>query len=136
MRCPACGSTKLRIEVVFAGELAFEFCNGEAVRLLEEPALDSRWEDVSPCRCPACNWSGTVADVRRRETLVPQSGRLELRELERDLAEGHCPPRLRRPLSRLLESVRRMQVHVQVLESLERSLESQRRAGPGDTVVA
>jgi hypothetical protein len=136
MRCPACGSTKLRIEVVFAGELAFEFRNGEAIRLLEEPALDSRWEDVSPCRCSACAWSGTVGDLRRRAAMTAQPGGLELHELERDLAEGDCPPRLRRPLGRLLESVRRMRVHLQVLETLERSLESPGRAGLDDTVVA
>jgi hypothetical protein len=68
--------------------------------------------------------------------MAAQSGGLELHELERDLSEGHCPPRLRRPLGRLLESVRRMRVHLQVLETLERSLESPGRAGLDDTVVA
>ena len=136
MRCPACGSTKLRIEVVFAGELAFEFHEGEVLRVLEEPALESRWDDVSPCRCPACGWSGAVQDLQPIETLGAHRGRLELHELECDLAAGRCPPPLARVVGPLLESVRRMQVQLQDLESLERGHHSLRDAGLDDTVVA
>jgi hypothetical protein len=119
---------------VFAGELACEFRNGEVSQVLEHPTFDSRWEDSSRCRCAACAWTGTVRELSGFPH--PDAGAsLDLEALESDLAAGHCPPRLARPMRRLLESVYKMQVHVEVLESLERGYRHTRAGGPGDTVV-
>src|SRR5262245_42351665 len=97
MRCPRCQCTQLKLGIVFAGEVACTFRNGEVVELLDAGALDSYWSDDSTCQCMNCSWSGRVRDLRsparpRVRTAVDPSRPVDrLALIERHAAEGSCP---------------------------------------------
>lgn len=125
MRCPACGSTKLKIGVVFTGEVACEFRNGSVVEILESATLDSAWDDQSRCGCLACDWSGRVHELRGRrlEDVAPvrKLTESELHGIERDLVLGKCPRRLERRVGKVVDAVRKLRLQTQILETLERA---------------
>jgi hypothetical protein len=139
MRCPACASTKLRIGVVFTGEVACEFRNGSVVEILEGSTLQSAWDDESRCSCLTCNWSGHVHDLRGRslEDLVRDRNLLEteLLGMERDLLLGKCPKRLEHRVGKVVGAVRKLQTQLQILETLERAKNKGRRVTQSDTAI-
>jgi hypothetical protein len=142
MRCPACASTKLRIGVVFTGEVACEFRNGSVVEILEGSTLQSAWDDESRCSCLTCNWSGFVHDLRSLEDLVPDRklsdrklSESELLGMERDLLLGKCPKRLERRVGKVVDAVRKLQTQLQILETLDRAKNKGRRIKQSDTAI-
>jgi hypothetical protein len=139
MRCPACASTKLRIGVIFTGEVACEFRNGSVVEILEGSTLQSAWDDESRCSCLTCNWSGHVHDLRGRalEDLVRDRNlpETELLGMERDLLLGKCPKRLERRVGKVVDAVRKLQTQLQILETLERAGNKGRRVTQSDTAI-
>ena len=139
MRCPSCGSTKLRIGVVFSGEVACEFRNGSVVEILENTTLDSTWDDASDCRCAQCSWSGQVHDLRGRrlEDVAParKLTESELHGIERDLVLGKCPRRLERRVGKVVDAVRKLRLQMQILETLERAQGKGRKVRQSDTAI-
>lgn len=138
MRCPVCRSTKLKIGVVFAGEVACEFRDGAVVEVLENAAIDSYWDEQSRCRCAACGWSGSVREAGQRGPVPAQADSLtssELAAIERDLAADRCPPALKPHVERLLEAIGRLKIEAHILERVQRA---QQKSGPvadGDTAI-
>jgi hypothetical protein len=139
MRCPACASTKLKIGVVFTGEVACEFRNGSVVEILESAMLDSVWDDGSQCSCLACNWSGRVHDLRGRslEDVSPDRKltESELHGIERDLVLGKCPRRLERRVGKVVDAVRKLRLQMQILETLQRAQGKGRNLRTADTAI-
>src|SRR5690606_25398668 len=60
MQCPVCGCTKLKLGMVFSGEVACTFRDGAVVEVLDAAELDSYWDEQSSCQCLDCLWSGCV----------------------------------------------------------------------------
>lgn len=147
MRCPACGSTKLRIGVVFSGEIACEFRHGAVVEILENSVLDSSWDDNSKCRCVACHWSGRVEAVRDpvralrgARSPAPPSRTVEaaagMAGIERDVVDGKCPAGLQRPVRNILDAIRQLKTQVQILETVERAHSKRsQRINSNDTAI-
>lgn len=144
MRCPACGCTKLRLGVVFAGEVSCSFREGGVVEVLDAPPFDSHWDDNSPCQCLECDWSGRVSDIGasvesdlillQRTSPDPLSKR-ELEEIERTVLSGDCPPCISEDVRMLIGVIRQLQKHVQILETVARADSKGRLQGRLDTAV-
>lgn len=143
MRCPRCRCTQLKLGIVFAGEVACTFRNGEVVEVLDAGALDSYWSDDSACQCINCGWTGRVRDLkpgaerRSRPQTAATTGRSpdRLADVERQAADGSCPKAIRQDVQRLLEMIRHLQKEVQILEMVTRAREAGRLASGSDTVI-
>ena len=142
MRCPRCECTRLKLGIVFAGEVACTFRDGEVVEVLDAGALDSYWSDDSACQCIHCGWSGRVRDLRCPE-LPPSSNPARsaphqvdrLAVIERHAAEGKCPRAIRKDVQQLIGMIRRLQQEVRILETVQRAADTGRISGNSDTVV-
>ncbi len=64
MRCPSCQGQTFRIEVNFRGFVSVLFRTPDEFELTQPVALQSSWEDDSPCICENCGWTGQVKDIR------------------------------------------------------------------------
>ena len=139
MRCPDCGCSKLRLRIVFAGEVACSFQDGEIVEILDTASLDSYWSDDSPCQCIDCDWSGHVNDLaltKRRPSMSGAARRQStLTEIEQSAINSDCPQPLRQDLQQLIGAIRQLQKQVQILETVRRAGARGRLVKGGDTVV-
>jgi len=141
MRCPRCRCTKLKLGIVFAGEVACTFRDDEIVEVLETGSLDSYWSEDSACQCIECGWSGRVADLRR--PAQPARGKSEpaaertrrLAEIERQVEEGSCPKSIRSDVQQMMRMVRQLQKQVQILESVSRAGRRQQLVSGSDTAI-
>ena len=127
MRCPSCRCTKLKLGIVFAGEVACTFRDDEIVEVLETGSLDSYWSESSACQCIECGWSGRVADLLRStrngrgaQALAVERAR-RLTEIERSVEAGRCPATLRGDVQQMLRMIRQLQKQVQILETVTRA---------------
>lgn len=66
MKCPRCGSSMLRIEVVFTGFVSCAFTGEQEFELIDTLDLDSNWDDTSPCECLGCDWKGVTGEALPR----------------------------------------------------------------------
>lgn len=136
---PACGSTKLRIGVVFSGEIACEFRHGAVVEILENSVLDSAWDDESECRCVECRWSGRVEEVRdsaQSRSVATAAKTSGSAAMERDLLDGKCPSGLEQPVRGVLDAVRLLKTQLQILETVERAHKKRGRGiNSSDTAI-
>lgn len=141
MRCPRCRCTKLKVGIVFAGEVACTFRDNEVVEVLETGALDSYWSDDSACQCIDCGWSGRVAQLQRTLPKVEQSpARMadrnqRVNEIERRVEEGYCPRAIRRDVRQMLQMIRQLQKQVQILETVKRVGRRSQLIGGNDTAI-
>lgn len=143
MRCPRCRCTQLKLGIVFAGEVACTFRNGEVVEVLDAGALDSYWSDDSACQCIHCGWTGRVRDLKssaERRSRPPAGGATpraldRIAEVERQVAEGTCPRAIRQDVEQLLGMIRQLQKEVQILEMVTRAREAGRLSSGSDTVI-
>ncbi|MBL8850124.1 MAG: hypothetical protein JNG89_10585 [Planctomycetaceae bacterium] len=142
MRCPRCRCTKLKLGIVFAGEVACTFRDGEVVEVLDAGSLDSYWSENSNCRCMDCGWSGRVGDLQpapaavrtpSRRTVPAQPDRLS--EIERHAVSGRCPRVIRDDVQQLVGMIRQLQKQVQILETVSRAGAMGRLVGGNDTAV-
>ena len=122
MKCPKCGSTKLKVEVSFAGEVVGKFDESGNFELMDDLDLDSIWNDASRCECIKCHWVGKVQNARSGRTdVLDQGERLgglkayrdpisaeELRELEQLLDSQRCPPLWRDNFEKLIAEIKRL----------------------------
>ena len=149
MQCPNCGSTELKVEVRFAGQVACKFVEGDKFELIENVALDSNWDDHSCCECMDCLWVGTVQIARDRRTeelkvnsssvkkpafLNPISNE-ELGELKRLLVTQSCPPLWREHIERLISEVDRLNAFLEMISHLTNSKPETGMASSEDTIV-
>ena len=149
MKCPNCGSTELRVEVRFAGQVACKFVEGDNFELIENVALDSNWDDHSCCECMDCLWVGTVQIARDSRTgklkeissfekkpafLNPMSNE-ELGELKRLLETQRCPPLWREQIKRLISEVERLNAFLKMISRLTNSNPETGIVSSEDTVV-
>ena len=149
MKCPNCGSTELRVEVRFAGQVACKFVEGDNFELIENVALDSNWDDHSCCECMDCLWVGTVQIARDGRTgqlkenssleknpafLNPISNE-ELGELKRLLETRSCPRLWRDYIERLISEVDRLNAFLEMISRLTDSKPGTEIASSEDTVV-
>ena len=138
MRCPHCRCTKLKLGIVFAGEVACTFRDDEIVEVLETGSLDSYWSDDSACQCIDCGWSGRVADLRRspRRTPAEVSPRGErLAEIERRIGDGDCPRSIRSDAQQMMRMIRQLQKQIQILETITRAGRRQQLVSGSDTAI-
>jgi hypothetical protein len=139
MRCPDCGCSKLRLGIVFAGEVACTFHDGAVVEILDTASLDSYWSDDSTCHCIECGWSGRVRDLQRPKPggrmSKPCIGESRLEEIERSVINGGCPMPIRQEVRQLIGMIRQLQKQVQILETVRRAGAKGRRLHGGDTTV-
>lgn len=142
MRCPRCQCTQLKLGIVFAGEVACTFRNGEVVEVLDAGALDSYWSDDSACQCMNCSWAGRVRDLRsparpRSRTPAALSPRPadRLAVIERHAADGSCPRAIRKDVQQLIGMIRRLQQQVRILETVQRATDAGRIPDNSDTVI-
>jgi hypothetical protein len=138
MRCPRCRCTKLKLGIVFAGEVACTFRDDEIVEVLETGSLDSYWSDDSACKCIECGWSGRVADLRRTARRVPEEATLRARrltEIERQVEEGSCPRSIRSDVQQMMRMIRQLQKQVQILETITRAGRRQQLVSGSDTAI-
>jgi len=63
MRCPQCGSARLRVEVIFTGKVDCDFAGANGLEVLNPVSLDSAFGQSSECHCLYCKWDGTVAEA-------------------------------------------------------------------------
>ena len=142
MRCPRCRCTKLKLGIVFAGEVACTFRDGEVVEVLDAGSLDSYWSDDSACQCIDCGWSGRVRDLKaatapaqlpKRQSIAHKEDRLA--EVERQAISGTCPKAIRRDVQQLIGMIRQLQKQVQILETVSRAGAMGRLVGGNDTAV-
>ena len=150
MKCPNCGSTELRVEVRFAGQVACKFVEGDNFELIENVALDSNWDDHSCCECMDCLWVGTVQTARDGRTgkLKQSSSRekkpaflnpisnAELRELKRLLETQSCPPLWREYIERLISEVERLNAFLEMISRLTNSKSETGIVSSEDSVVS
>lgn len=66
MKCPQCGSSMLRIEVVFTGFVSCAFSGEQEFELIDKLLLDSNWDEDSACECLRCDWRGVTRDADTR----------------------------------------------------------------------
>jgi len=142
MRCPRCQCTQLKLGIVFAGEVACTFRDGEVVEVLDAGALESYWSEDSSCQCIHCGWSGHVRDVRpasqprvRGRSNLSTRPKDRLAELERMTAQGSCPKSIQKDVQQLIGMIRRLQKQVQILETVQRASDAGRISKESDTVV-
>jgi hypothetical protein len=141
MRCPRCRCTKLKLGIVFAGEVACTFRDDEIVEVLETGSLDSYWSEDSACQCIECGWSGRVAELRRSARPVrggsdPAVDRSRhLTEIERQVEEGNCPKSIRGDVQQMMRMIRQLQKQVQILETVTRAGRRQQLVSGSDTAI-
>lgn len=149
MHCPQCGSSYLKIGLVFSGDVCCAFTDDEEFELLDTVSLDSHWSDESPCACLDCAWSGVVRETRPA-SLVPTPGRAgkdrfvplgrdgmtpeRLKTLKDELAARPCHPVWRAHLEDLIAEVERLSALVETLTRVVEA-EASQEAGPHDTVL-
>lgn len=139
MRCPACGGSKLKLGIVFAGEVACTFHDDAIVEILDAASLDSYWTEDSACHCIQCDWSGRVRELSRpgRESApVPTDrDRSRLAEIERRAISGSCPKPIRRELRQLVSLIHKSHDEVRILENARRASAQGGGFEDGDTIV-
>jgi hypothetical protein len=142
MQCPRCGGKRLRLGVVFSGELECRFREGAVVEIVQTPALESRWDDDSTSVCTGCGWSGRVRDLTRptkkaatRPGKVRKLSEETLTRIERETSSGACPQPIRADVNVMLQAIRQLRKQVQILESVNRSSRRGRKPGNQDTVI-
>lgn len=65
--CPACGATSIRIRTSVEVEVDVVVDEPfEEIVVRDEQLGDATWDEASQAVCPACDWTGTVAELRRR----------------------------------------------------------------------
>jgi hypothetical protein len=127
--------------IVFAGEVACTFRDGEVVEVLDAGSLDSYWSENSACQCIGCGWSGRVADLQLARTRVTPSRRSptaqgdRLADIERHVIGGACPQAIRKDMQQLVGMIRQLQKQVQILETVSRAGAMGRLVGGNDTAV-
>jgi hypothetical protein len=63
MRCPSCDGQILKIQVLFQGYVTAFFQSAYQYELTRPVAMNSSWEEDSPCICENCEWQGSVAEA-------------------------------------------------------------------------
>lgn len=144
VKCPKCGSPELKIEFQFAGQVACKFVDEDNFELIDNVAIDSKWDDDSPCECLSCQWNGTVHDAKmyrvdsksdktsrkaRRSFSRPMTVE-ELTTLKTLLKTNHCPGPWRQRIEQLIAEVERLNSFVETLSRISEQDDSN-----GDTVV-
>lgn len=149
MKCPQCGSAELRVEVSFAGQVACKFADGGDFKLLDNVALDSSWNDASPCECMSCQWVGTLQNAQvgkigaltqsekpgNLETYREPVSTEELQEMERLLDLQRCPPLWREKIEILIAEVKRQNAFLETITRLTDQAASGPNSSSTDTVV-
>ena len=152
MRCPGCGSHRLRVAVAFKGMVACAFRTSDDFELLNDVELDSRWDDAAQCECLKCAWTGEVGDAVRavasgrsrsassstRESLASRSTPLSAADLQRisgRLDVGFYDPAWADDIRRLVAEVDRLNSLLDLVSRVSKT-SGQSRRGNDDTVVA
>lgn len=138
MRCPTCRCTKLKLGIVFAGEVACTFRDDEIVEVLETGSLDSYWSDDSACQCIDCGWSGRVADLRRSSRHVPAEPApraARLADIERQIESQNCPRSIRNDVQQMMRMIRQLQKQIQILETISRAGRRQQLVSGSETAI-
>lgn len=149
MKCPNCGSTELRVEVSFAGQVACKFVEGDNFELIENVALDSHWDDHSCCECMDCLWVGTVQiardgrteklkknlSLKKNSVFINPMSNEEFEELKRLLETQSCPPLWREYIERLISEVERLNAFLEMISRLTNSKTEIGIESSEDTIV-
>jgi len=149
MKCPKCGSTQLKVEVSFAGQVACKFDESGNFELLDDVALDSSWDDASRCECIACHWSGEVQYAKSGEiSTLDQGERLgglrsysrpitseELSDLKQLLSSQRCPPLWRDKIEKLISEIERLNAFLETIMRVTNQATSGGDPSNSDTVV-
>ncbi|HLV12814.1 MAG TPA: hypothetical protein VKY42_10225 [Trueperaceae bacterium] len=62
--CPACRSVRVAIRSQLEVEYEVEACpTGTDIVVVDERLAESGWDDADEAFCPACGWSGRVAEL-------------------------------------------------------------------------
>lgn len=132
---------KLKLGMVFAGEVACTFRDGAVVEVLDTVALDSYWDEESSCECIGCGWKGRVGELTaagkdpggaRCADRLPE---VNLAEIEREVLSGACPAPIRHDVRTLIQTIRQLQKQVQILETISRAQARGRLVKSGETAV-
>ena len=103
MKCPACNSQLLKIEIAFKGQVACAFSDDDEFDLIDNISLDSEWNDSSSCACLDCHWTGNVREARfHHENAVLESSapftttvsvlnEVDVQVIQKRLLVEHCP---------------------------------------------
>jgi hypothetical protein len=127
MKCPSCGSRQLNVAVAFTGNVSCAFRGRDEFEIVDEVALDSHWDDRSPCSCVRCSWSGEVSEARGRlKTSKPAPVAVrkagisprDLEALKERVRSGECPPRWVIQINRLIAEVERLAELAEMLASV------------------
>lgn len=149
MKCPKCGSTKLQVEVSFAGQVACNFDESDNFELIDDLALDSSWNDASRCECIECHWVVKLQNARlgsidalnqseRGGGLQTYRGPVsaeQLRELEQLLDSQRCPPLWREKIEKLIAEINRLNAFLETITRITDHAASGRDSSSTDTIV-
>ena len=149
MNCPKCASRFLRVEMAFTGQVSCAFSNGGEFEVIDRVALDSEWDDRSPCECLLCAWRGPLGEARRKKRSPPQSkparkgnplsammSAEEIQAVRDQLKIGHCHPIWRAHLERLLEEVERLNALLDTITRVNaHENDGRRRRSENDTLI-
>ncbi|QDU36057.1 hypothetical protein Mal4_03400 [Maioricimonas rarisocia] len=108
--------------VVLAGEVSCIFHEDETFDLLEQSALESKWNSLGRCKCLSCGWEGLAGEVMSRpDSARNQISPSEIEAIEQELGGPECPDDLRENVQRLVDAYKLLQAQLAVVARVNSS---------------
>lgn len=121
--------------VVLAGEVSCIFHEDETFDLIEQSALESKWNSLGRARCLSCGWEGLAGEVMAQsKSGQNQISPTEIEAIEHELGGVDCPDDLRENVQRLVDAYKLLQAQLAVVARVN-SAERRATGQAGDTSI-